>query len=155
CSANTAVKYYYRSTETPQADLREMLAAAFGASPGNLAPGFKPYDPSQPLPGDVAQTTTTDGRTVPYLVRREIGTLNRAVYEIQFLHQPGTPLPTPWTARPPGWNGRLVYSFGGGCGAGYHQGLLMDQPNPLLAQGYAIATSTLNVLANNCNDRLS
>ena len=66
-------------------------------------------------------TTTTDGRTVPYIVRRETGTINRAAYVIAFLHEPGTPLPDPWTTTTT-WNRRLIYSFGGGCAAGYHQG---------------------------------
>ncbi len=65
-------------------------------------------------------TTTTEGKTVPYIVRREMGTINRAVYSIAFLHEPGTPLPSPWAAGT--WNGRLVYTFGGGVAAGYHQG---------------------------------
>src|SRR5690242_10058402 len=30
-----------------------------------------------------------------------------------------------------------------------------EPPGPLLTQGYAVATSTLNVFINNCNDRLS
>src|SRR5678815_4806226 len=67
------------------------------------------------------RTTTTDGKTVPYIVRREMGTINRAIYSIAFLHEPGTPLPSPWTTAG-AWNGRLVYTFGGGVAAGYHQG---------------------------------
>ena len=34
--------------------------------------------------------------------------------------RPGAP-PSPFTAEP-GWNERLVYTFGGGCNVGYHQG---------------------------------
>jgi len=48
--------------------------------------------------------------------------------------------------------------FGGGCGAGYHQGFLgqVGTPQePFLSQGYAVATSTFNIFGNNCNDRLS
>mgnify|MGYP003343403047 CR=1 FL=1 len=61
-------------------------------------------------------TTTSDGRTVPYIVRREMGTINRAVYSIAILHEPGTPLPSPWMKGT--WNGKLVYTFGGGVAAG-------------------------------------
>jgi len=73
------------------------------------------------------------------------------------LHQPGQPLPAPWSRGDVAWNGRLVYVFGGGCGAGYRQGTL---PNPatddvLIATGYALATSTLNIFRNNCNDVVS
>ena len=56
-----------------------------------------------------------------FIVRVETGTINRGVYRIAFLHQPGQPLPDPWTEIP-GWNGRLVYSFGGGCRTGFRQG---------------------------------
>ncbi|PZG00698.1 DUF6351 family protein [Micromonospora endophytica] len=109
--------------------------------------------PAGPLPKDVASTTTTAGRTVPYVVRIERGTVNRAVYEIALLHRPGTPAPDPWTATP-GWNNRLVYTFGGACGIGYTQatstGGVLD--HTLLSRGYAVASATFNVYAHNCND---
>lgn len=154
CSARTKVQYYYRSTAAVEADLTPR-----GPQATDLAPGFKPYDPSASPPADVAETVTSDGRTVPYIVRREIGTLNRAVYDIQFLHQPGTPLPTPWSRPTPGWNGRLVYIVDGGCGAGYRQGTFKGAIGtanaPFVSLGYATATSTLNVTGNNCDDRIS
>ncbi|MFW6091903.1 MAG: DUF6351 family protein [Actinomycetota bacterium] len=109
--------------------------------------------PDGPLPDDVATATTTDGETVPYVVRVERGTINRAVYEIAVLHEPGTALPDPWTPAP-GWNDRLVYTFGGGCGIGHTQGAgtggVLD--DTLLGQGYAVASSTFNVYQSNCND---
>src|ERR1700730_364517 len=140
CTAKTVVQYYYKSTEAVATDL---FAPAPVAT--SLAPGLKAYNPADPFPSDVAQTVTSEGRTVNYMVRREIGTINRAVYDIQFLHQPGQPLPTPWTHPTPGWNGRLVYFFDGGCGAGYRQGVFLGAigaaNEPFLAQGYATATS--------------
>src|SRR5262249_2792060 len=152
CTAQTVVRYYYKSTEPVQGAPLQAIAAAFGGTPGSLSPGFKAFDPSRPFPTDVAHTTTSDSHTVPYIVRHEIGTINRAVYDIQFLHLPGQALPTPWTHATPGWNGRLVYLFGGGCAAGYHQGTLGSvgtEQQPLLEQGYAVAASTLNVFGNN------
>jgi hypothetical protein len=151
CQAQTIVQYYYKSKEpTPSG------GGGGRRAPGSLTPGFKPYDPSGPMPTDVAQIVTADGGTVNYIVRRELGTLNRAVYDIQFLHQPGQPLPSPWTRRPPQWNGRLVVTFPGGCGSGHVQGSHLEltgrRQEPLLAQGYAVATSTFNVL---CDDRIS
>ena len=153
CSAKTSVSYVYKSTQPSPAGARN--------APDALPAGFKAYDPSRPRPSDVAQTTTTDGRKVDYIVRRERGTINRAVYEIAFLHIPGEALPNPWT-KTPGWNGRLVYTFGGGCAAGYRQGevgnlVLTDgfTAGLALSGGYAVATSSLNVLHNNCNDVLS
>lgn len=109
--------------------------------------------PDGPLPDNVATTTTTAGETVPYIVRIERGTINRAVYETAILHLPGRPVPDPWTPTP-GWNNRLVYTFGGACGIGHTQatstgGVLNDT---LIRSGYALASATFNVFANNCND---
>jgi hypothetical protein len=154
CSAATVVAYIYRSTAIPQGR-GGIGPASPGRGPGGALPaGFKPYDPAAPRPGDLAQTTTTDGRTVDYIVRRERGTINRAVYEIAFLHVPGEPLPDPWTTMP-GWNGRLVYSFGGGCSAGYRQGEGVTALILPVSVGYAVATSTLNILGNACDDVIS
>lgn len=147
CSASTRVFYIYKSTQPPPAP---------GATAAGLPAGFKLYVPgSTPMPADVAQIPGPAGTPVPYFVRVERGTLNRAVYQIAFLHQPGTPLPTPWK-RAGTWNGRLVYSFGGGCGGGYHQGGIeggLDEA--ILLRGYAEATASLNVLQTNCNDVIS
>lgn len=152
CSAKTVVTYVYKSTQ-PAAPAAP--GGRGGQAPGALPGGFKPFDPSAPRPADLAQTTTSDGRTVDYIVRRERGTINRAIYEIAFLHVPGQPLPDPWNATP-GWNGRLVYSFGGGCSAGYRQGGAGGGVSDAqLAAGYATATSSLNVFGNNCDDVIS
>lgn len=157
CNARTIVKYYYKSTQPSGQSPLQAVATVLEGKVGELAPGFKSLDPSKPVPDDVAATVTSNGQIVPYIVRREIGVLNRAVYQIQFLHVPGQPLPTPWTEPTPGWNGRLVYDFGGGCSAGYRQGTILGVigGHPMLELGYAVATSTLNILGNNCNDRIS
>ena len=88
-------------------------------------------------------------------MRRERGTINRAIYEIAMLVNPAEPAPDPW--NPVGaWNGRLIYSFGGGCAAGYRQGLPGGAVNDaFLAKGYAVAVSSLNVFGNNCDDVIS
>lgn len=133
CSANTRVDYIYRNT----------------------AGAFVPMPSPTSLPADVASTTTNEDRTVPYIVRLETGTLNRAIYQTAVLHNPVTePAPSP-TLRPAGWNGRLVYTFGGGCTGGWYRqgnstgGVLDDK---ILRQGYAMASSSLNVFGNNCQD---
>lgn len=110
-------------------------------------------DPDGPVPDDVAFTTTTTGDEVPYIVRIERGTINRAVYETAILHDPAGAVPSPWNDTA-AWNDRLVYTFGGACGIGHHQGsntggVLNDT---LLRQGYAVASATFNVFAQNCND---
>jgi hypothetical protein len=150
CSAKTVVTYIYKSTQPPTPAERSAKRP-----PGAPPAGFKVYDQKGPRPDDLAEVTTTEGKKVPYIVRWERGTINRAIYEIAFLHEPGTPLPDPWTAAP-GWNGRLVYDFGGGCSAGYHQGHPINViDNTFLSVGYAHVVSSLNVLGNNCNDVLS
>ncbi|NED99078.1 DUF6351 family protein [Phytoactinopolyspora halotolerans] len=114
---------------------------------------FRDLPADDGLPGDVAITTTTEGDEVPYVVRVERGTINRAVYETAILHEPGTPLPDAWTPTP-GWNGVLVYTFGGACGTGHWQGRTTGgvEQDLLLRQGYAVASSSLNVYATNCDD---
>ncbi|HUE97164.1 MAG TPA: DUF6351 family protein, partial [Longimicrobiaceae bacterium] len=120
---------------------------------------FKPYRPptGAARPSDVATVTTLDGATVPFIVRVETGTINRGIYEIAIVHDPSTPEPSPWT-RSAGWNGKLVYTHGGGCRSGWHQqgrttgGVLREG---LLEMGYGVASSTLNVFGQNCNDLLA
>ncbi len=118
---------------------------------------FRPLpDPTQ-LPAGVMETTTSEGNTVPFVVRIETGTINRAIYQTASLVDPTRPEPDPWNP-PRGWNGRLVYTYGGGCEAGYFQGnstggVLRES---LLGSGYAVASSSLNVNAQGgCNDPLS
>ena len=133
CFAPTQVRYMYRTTAGAFATLAD--------------PAVKP--------ADLAQTTTLEGRTVDYVVRIEKGVIDRGVYEIAALHDPAAP-PSPFTDEP-GWNERLVYTFGGGCNVGYHQGtgnggVLTDL---FLARGYAVASSSLNVYDNNCSEVIS
>nr|MDT0665330.1 DUF6351 family protein [Micromonospora sp. DSM 115978] len=98
CSAATKVTYSYRTTA------------------GELRPLADPAA----VPADAA-SVTVDGRTVPYVVRVERGVVDRAVYEIAAIYDGRDPSPAPGRDEA-GWNGRLVYTFGGGCNAGYHQG---------------------------------
>ena len=134
CSVETRVDYVYRSTDGE----------------------YRPL-PDGARPADLDTTTTTDGHTVPFIVRVQTGTANRAIYESALLHDPAEPAPDPWT-RSVGWNGKLVYTHGGGCRRGwYHQGrgtggVLRDG---LLDRGYAVTSATLNVFGQNCNDLLA
>ena len=115
---------------------------------------FKPL-PAGSMPDDLAQTTTSDGKTVPYIVRVETGTINRAIYQTAVLADPAVPVGP--MAPPSAWNGRLVYTFGGGCSGGWYiqganlgnRGILEDLE---LRQGYALASASLNVFSNNCGN---
>ena len=121
CNAPTKVELYYRST----------------------ANDFKPL-PDGPLPADLTRTSIGLGITLPYIVRVETGTINRTIYRIATLVDPGARR----EAGPGnGWNGRLVVSFGGGGGAKYNQGFIPVQAvlkDLFLSRGFAhIAASEL------------
>jgi hypothetical protein len=120
CGAETAVNYLYKSTEG----------------------GFKPYDPSDGRPSDMAQTTTSEKLTVDFIVRWKRGTINRFIYSIAMLApsgEDGTELDTS------AWNGRLIYYFQGGVAIGHYQGdpstsrMLYEHG---LSLGHAVAYST-------------
>lgn len=99
-------------------------------------------DPSSP-PDDV-QLLDRGGNEVPFVIRSERGVLNRAVYQIQTL------------AHESAWNERLVYRFGGGCGATFGQGTMTTEPwLDVLERGYATATATFNTFGVLCNDVIS
>ncbi len=150
CMVETRVAWFYRSTD-PLPETSDRTPILLSAAP----PGFKPFDPDAPRPADMDRTTTTEGETVDYIVRREVGTINRAIYQIAFLHDPRVPPPDPWK-KAAGWNGRLVYSFGGGCRAGYRQGLINGRlASEPLSKGFATVGSSLNVFGNNCDDVIS
>lgn len=109
-------------------------------------------DPMQ-LPDNIASITNAMGQQVPFVVKLETGTINRAIYQIAMLFDPQAQ-----SGISAGWNGRLVYSYGGGCEAGYFQGTTTGGVlrESTLAAGYAVASSTLNVNAQGgCNDVLS
>lgn len=138
CSAATKVEYFFKSR--------------------GAAGEFRPLPDPTALPADVGQTMTRDGRQAPYVVRVESGTIGRAIYRIAILDDPRQTSP-PQTWKPgPAWNGRLVYSFGGGCGTNYTQGRSSAQDvlsDLFLSRGYAHITSSANVLGQYCNDALS
>ena len=124
------------------------------------AEDFKPLPStaSSSRPADVAMTTTTAGKRVPFVVRVETGSMNRGVYQNVVLFDPTRDAaPTPF-APPPGWNRRLIAIHGVGCPTGwYRQGGVMGV-NPLkgvnvtrLGEGYALFINTLSHPTNSCN----
>jgi hypothetical protein len=119
---------------------------------------FAPLADLKAYPADLSRTTTSLGADAPYIVRIETGTINRAIYELAILHDPvAEPEPSP-AAKPAGWNQRVVYTLGGGCPGGwFRQGARTGgvRQDVLLRQGYAMASATLNVFGNNCNDLLA
>lgn len=95
---------------------------------------FKPMPADGSRPADMTTTTTLDGRTLDYVVKRERGVINRFIYAIAMLDDESA------------WNKRAIYRFDGGVGIGHDQGRL---PNAVLyheglSLGYAILYSTGN-----------
>jgi hypothetical protein len=127
CSVKTRTEWQYKSTAPVT---------------GRGQSAFKPLSDPKSRPADLAEATV-NGVKVPYIVRLETGTINRAVYQIAMIDA--------------AWNRRLIYTFGGSCMAGYVQGTssggVMNDLH--LSQGYAVASSSLNVFGNNCNGVLS
>jgi hypothetical protein len=122
CSIATRIDYVYRSK-----------------TDGKLKPLADPKN----VPADV-EMVMREGRTVPFVVRVETGTINRGIYEIAMLND--------------SWNGRLIYTFGGGCEPGWYQqgdstGGVDDDVQ--LRMGYAVASNSLNVLGNDCGSVVS
>ncbi|WP_404429674.1 DUF6351 family protein [Microbacterium lacus] len=113
---------------------------------------FANYPTDGSVPANLA-STTVDGVEVPYIFRLERGTINRSLYQIAILHEPGTPEPTPWSDTA-AWNDKLLYTFGGACGVGLGQGNGTGgvENDQLLRAGYAVASGSLNVYATNCDD---
>jgi hypothetical protein len=137
CSIATRIDYVYKST-----------------AGGDL----KPLPDPKSTPSDVAMTTTTLGVQAPFIVRVETGTINRGVYEIAMLFNPGKDAQPDVMTRPAGWNGRLIYTFGGGCAGGWYKqgtGTGGVDDEAMLQQGYAVASNSLNVFGNDCSELIA
>src|SRR6476661_2505024 len=114
--------------------------------------GFKSYDPKTP-PSDVADTTTDNGRTVPFIVRVESGYLDRDHYQIAALFQPGKR----WSAvRPqPQFDHKLLITHGVSCGADHQTGtapaITEGAAETALGRGFATMSHALDHSGHNCN----
>ncbi len=110
---------------------------------------FQPYDPESP-PDDVAETTTTEGVTVPFIVRLEQGYIDRDQYAIAALYDPEKP----WKATKPQpqFNHRLVITHGFSCDTEYKTG---EAPSVLVPEvlggGFAVMANALDHAGHNCN----
>lgn len=134
CSIETFVSYAYRNTG------------------GSLQP--LPADGTRPA--DMAQVTLSDGRSVDFVVRREIGSINRFLYSIAML----APLPGADNAAQSDtsrWNGKLLYWFQGGVAIGHSQGTVHGGSMNLdvLARGWAIVHSSGNNTGTHYNMNLA
>jgi hypothetical protein len=113
------------------------------------------YNPSSPpLPELIRQTTTDEGKVVPFIIQRVTGTANRGIYQIAVLVDPTKPI-EPWSAGQP-WNRKYVNTFGGACSVNYQQPTVGDVRDATrLGLGFAVGTSSLNTYGNSCSDVIS
>jgi len=110
---------------------------------------FGPYDPANP-PSDVATTTTDQGVTVPYIVRVEIGNMDRSQYRIAVLATPDETW-TRWTG-PAAWNHKVFVLHGGGCSPGHDEADAPDVLNATgLGRGFVVMSTALINNTHNCN----
>jgi hypothetical protein len=127
-----------------------------GAVPGTTSNGagpgpFQPYDPKNPpSPDSIATTTTTDGVTVPFVVRLETGYIDRDQYAIATLFDPAKP----WTPTAPQrqFNRRLVVTHGFSCDTEYQAGSAPSVLVPkVLGGGFIVMAHALDHAGHNCN----
>jgi uncharacterized tannase-like protein DUF6351 len=124
CNVATETKFFYR-TLTPVSvtagdggcsfvvpDPSPTITNPNPTTPANSC--LQPYVVGATPAASVASTTTSNGLTVPYIVRRERGTINRGIYDIAVLFDPTKP----WTANSPQpqWNGKISYTYGASAG---------------------------------------
>jgi hypothetical protein len=121
CSIDTVVSHLYRATDN----------------------SWKPLPADGSRPADMTMTTLPDGRTVDFVVRREVGSINRFLYSFAMLAPRGEDVAKPDLSL---WNGRLEYYFQGGVAIGHSQGTVHSRSlDPdVLKMGYAIVHSSGN-----------
>lgn len=145
----------------------DLFAESFDPQSPGLPGAFLPYDPENPpASDDIAQVTTDEGVTVPYIVRVETGVINRDRYQIMSLFQPQQE----WTSLSPQeqWNGKVLIHHGGNVGVSYSMGqppngdiagtapegaeiLLGDSISVALARGFVTLSTAQANLGHNVN----
>jgi hypothetical protein len=120
CSIDTFVTYLYRAINNTWKTL-----------------------PAGPRPDDMMTVTLPDGRTVDFVIRREVGSINRFLYSFAMLAPAGESAAQPDLSL---WNRKLLYWFQGGVAIGHTQGTVHGGSlNPdVLRQGWAIVHSSGN-----------
>lgn len=166
CNIATEYKVYYRTTTAAQSaanpsgcstGLPDPSAASNGVT-GVITPATPPANPcwktyvAGSSPADMATARTSDGLSVPFVVRVERGTMNRGIYDIVVLFDPAkawTPL-SPQTT----WNRKIYYSFGSSTGQPRRQSRTTVNWTTLeaqLAAGYLVAQNSMTDSSRNSN----
>lgn len=128
CSVPTQAKYYYNRQDSEE------------------------FYPLEQADNDIAKIVVK-GEEIDFIVRLEIGTINRFLYAIAVLKGVEETLENPDNRY---WNQRLIYKFRGGVGIGKRQGRLKPENVfsrllEQLRQGYAVVYSTGNHTSNHYN----
>ncbi len=128
CSSPTRASYYYKST---------------------VDGAFYPFTSKVT---DV-ELISLKGKKIPFIIRVEMGTINRFIYAIVALKGANGTLESPDGTN---WNNKLIYQFRGGVGIGYKQGrinplYLLKRRAEQLKNGYAIIYSSANQTSNHYN----
>jgi hypothetical protein len=146
CNEATTFRYLY----LPKGSSKDG-AALPGTDSNGSGGSFQDYDPKNPPSDDeIETTTTTDGVTVPFIVRLEQGYMDRDQYAIATLFDPAKA----WTANVPQkqFNHRLVITHGFSCDTEYGPA---DAPSVLvpkvLGGGFVVMSHALDHAGHNCN----
>jgi hypothetical protein len=113
--------------------------------------GTNDYDPESPPQSDqVANTTTTDGVTVPFIYRTETGYIDRDQYSITALFDPAKK----WNAWAPQkqFNHRMVITHGASCDEQYQSADAPDTTDQgIVGGGFIVISNALDNAGHNCN----
>lgn len=145
CNIATEHFYFYKTTAA-NCSLARPDPSPPATAPANAC--FKPYTPGAAAPADLATTTTDSGQSVPYIVRVERGTINRAIYELAVLADPAKP-----QQAQPVWNAKVLFVFAGGG----NQPRLQQRPasnwtdDEALSRGWMVGVSSLTDASLNNN----
>ncbi len=118
--------------------------------------GTRAFYPLEQANNDIAKVVV-NGKQVDFVVRVEMGAINRFLYLIIALKgQEGSP----HNPDNRNWNGKLIYQFRGGVGIGYKQGKvrpshILERRYDALSKGYAVAYSSGNQTSNTYNVQLA
>ncbi len=112
--------------------------------------------PAGDRPADMTTVTLADGRSVDFIVRREVGSINRFLYSMTMLSA-GPAADTAAQDDTGLWNRKLLYWFQGGVAVGHSQGTVHSGSlNPdILRQGWAIVHSSGNNTGTHYNMNLA
>ncbi len=146
CNQTASYKFLYLPRGGPRNG-----GAVPGLNSNDNSGSFQPYDPKNPPPRDqIDSATTTEGVTVPFIVRLETGYIDRDQYAIATLFDPSKP----WRANRPQrqFNHRLVLTHGFSCDTEYKTGQAPSVLVPkVLAGGFVVASHALDHAGHNCS----